>query len=187
MTGDIREERKADKFNNLETVLSRELLPTPSAGGQSRDTRPHGNHSPSTGAVIGMLPTPRAEKHTPQSRADFTPNLAARIMELAPTPSASMVTMQDFVQAKFHSSKRPRYAEAMLPTPIRGDWKGQVPKNHNPQMLCGKIENPTGQKTGLKLQPAFVEWMMGWPIGWTDLRPLEMDRFRQWWQQHGRF
>jgi hypothetical protein len=24
-------------------------------------------------------------------------------------------------------------------------------------------------KTGMKLQPAFVEWMQGFPIGWTDL------------------
>lgn len=25
---------------------------------------------------------------------------------------------------------------------------------------------------------------MGWPLGWTDLKPLEMDRFREWQQQH---
>ena len=27
------------------------------------------------------------------------------------------------------------------------------------------------------LNPPWVEWLMGWPIGWTDLRPLEMDKF----------
>jgi len=27
-----------------------------------------------------------------------------------------------------------------------------------------------GTRIGMKLQPAFVEWMMGYPIGWTDLR-----------------
>lgn len=31
------------------------------------------------------------------------------------------------------------------------------------------------------LNPDFVEWLMGWPIGWTGLQPLEMDRFQQWW------
>ena len=35
----------------------------------------------------------------------------------------------------------------------------------------GKIENP--ELTGLKLQPEFVELMMGFPIGWTDLNALE--------------
>lgn len=35
-----------------------------------------------------------------------------------------------------------------------------------------------------RLNPPWVEWLMGWPIGWTDLRPLEMDRFQEWQQQH---
>jgi len=35
------------------------------------------------------------------------------------------------------------------------------------------------------LNPTWVEWLMGWPLGWTDLKPLEMDRFQQWLQQHG--
>lgn len=32
--------------------------------------------------------------------------------------------------------------------------------------------------------PTNQEWMMGWPIGWTDLKPLEMVRFREWQRQH---
>jgi len=38
---------------------------------------------------------------------------------------------------------------------------------------------------GGKLNPTWVEWLMGWPLGWTDLKPLEMDKFRLWQQQHG--
>lgn len=42
-----------------------------------------------------------------------------------------------------------------------------------------------GQTTPPKrLNPDWVEWLMGWPIGWTELRPLEMGRFREWQQQH---
>lgn len=37
------------------------------------------------------------------------------------------------------------------------------------------------------LNPEWVEWLMGWQIGWTDLRPLEMDRFQEWLQLHGKF
>lgn len=36
-----------------------------------------------------------------------------------------------------------------------------------------------------RLNPDWVEWLMGWPIGWTALRPLATDRFRSW--LHGRF
>ncbi|MDW5416804.1 hypothetical protein R6242_09530 [Iodobacter sp. CM08] len=35
-----------------------------------------------------------------------------------------------------------------------------------------------------QLNPEWVEWLMGWPIGWTELKPLGMDKFREWQQQH---
>lgn len=42
-----------------------------------------------------------------------------------------------------------------------------------------------GEETpGLNASPDYVEWLMMWPMGWTDLGPLEMDRFREWQQQH---
>ncbi len=39
--------------------------------------------------------------------------------------------------------------------------------------------------TGGNLNPAWVEWFMGWPIGWTALQPLEMDRWQAWRRSHG--
>ena len=38
---------------------------------------------------------------------------------------------------------------------------------------------------GGPLNPQFVEWLMGWPIDWTALKPLVMDRCRVWWHEHG--
>lgn len=35
-----------------------------------------------------------------------------------------------------------------------------------------------------RLNPDFVEWVMGWPIGWTALAPLEMAKFHEWQRQH---
>jgi hypothetical protein len=35
--------------------------------------------------------------------------------------------------------------------------------------------------------PTNHEWLMGWPIGWTDLKPLEMAKFLEWRQQHSPF
>jgi hypothetical protein len=37
------------------------------------------------------------------------------------------------------------------------------------------------------LNPPWVEWLMGWPIGWTDLKPLAMDKFLEWQHQHSKF
>lgn len=35
--------------------------------------------------------------------------------------------------------------------------------------------------------PKNHEWLMGWPIGWTDCALLETDKFQRWQQQHGGF
>jgi hypothetical protein len=37
------------------------------------------------------------------------------------------------------------------------------------------------------LNPAWVEWLMGWPIGWTELKPLETAKYHEWLQQHSPF
>lgn len=41
--------------------------------------------------------------------------------------------------------------------------------------------------TGPDYCPELPEWVMGWPIGWTELKPLATDRFQQWLLSHGRF
>lgn len=33
--------------------------------------------------------------------------------------------------------------------------------------------------------PEVQEWLMGWPNGWSATRPVAMDKFRSWLQQHG--
>jgi hypothetical protein len=52
---------------------------------------------------------------------------------------------------------------------------------------CGNMENvpvnallgrELGKNHGLKLQPAFAEWMMGFPEGWTALDASEMPSSR---------
>jgi hypothetical protein len=37
-------------------------------------------------------------------------------------------------------------------------------------------EQVSGLHNGGKLNPLWTEWLMGWPIGWTDLKPLETDK-----------
>ena len=42
-----------------------------------------------------------------------------------------------------------------------------------------------GAGNGGQLNPTWVEWLMGWPLGWTDLKPLGMDKSHCVQQQHG--
>ena len=42
--------------------------------------------------------------------------------------------------------------------------------------------NATPQMQTARLNPNWVEWLMGWPIGYTDSKPLATDKFRSWRQ-----
>ena len=42
-----------------------------------------------------------------------------------------------------------------------------------------------GAGNGGQLNPTWVEWLMGWPLGWTDLKPLGMDKSHFVQPQHG--
>mgnify|MGYP000853982035 CR=1 FL=1 len=60
----------------------------------------------------------------------------------------------------------------MFPTPTARDWKdgasiGSAPENG----LLGRVVNPS-PATG-SLNPNWVEWLMGYPVGWTDLEDSE--------------
>jgi hypothetical protein len=41
------------------------------------------------------------------------------------------------------------------------------------------------QANGGKLNPTWVEWLMGWPLGWTDCAASATDKYRRWWHSHG--
>ena len=42
-----------------------------------------------------------------------------------------------------------------------------------------------GAGNGGQLNPTWTEWLMGWPLGWTDLKPLETDKCPSALPQHG--
>jgi hypothetical protein len=49
------------------------------------------------------------------------------------------------------------------------------------QLNLSMVAHPTSGQ----LNPTWVEWLMGWPLGWTDLKPSEMDKSPSVPQQHG--
>jgi hypothetical protein len=68
----------------------------------------------------------------------------------------------------------------MLPTPTAHNSKeGAYPAEFTRR-------TPTlATHAGGKLNPMWTEWLMGWPLGWTDLKPLEMDKSHYVQQQLG--
>ena len=80
----------------------------------------------------------------------------------------------------------PEQIMRMFPTPT-------TTRPHDSENTAGKYMPSQNQKdlaseaapTGGQLNPMWVEWLMGWPLGWTDLKPLAMDKFREWQSAHG--
>jgi hypothetical protein len=45
---------------------------------------------------------------------------------------------------------------------------------------------PLNAEVGGQLNPMWVEWLMGWPLGWTDCAASVTDKFQQWRNSHGK-
>ena len=66
------------------------------------------------------------------------------------------------------------------PTPT-----AHMAKETNAPSEASRNEPSMASRVGGKLNPMWVEWLMGWPLGWTDLKPLEMDKCHSVPQQPG--
>lgn len=180
---------------SLETMARQNLLPTPKVHMRGVQSRSPGDERPELEAMArrGLLPTPTVgdskasgSRNTAQSSAHTGTSLTDWLNQdggtgrLLPTPNAGDGRHggpnSRFKRGNLHlSSQAVRLAEQMeegerlsLPTPTARDYKGPSAraKRHTGACLPGAL----GQ-TSRCLNPRFVEWMMGWPLGWTQITP----------------
>lgn len=75
-----------------------------------------------------------------------------------------------------------------LPTTGANEGKGSQKRRYigSPEYRGAKMSEGlrTCEEDPIYLNPLFAELAMMWPMGWTELKPLEMDRFLEWQQQH---
>ena len=62
-------------------------------------------------------------------------------------------------------------AARIWPTPVASDWKRQQVANNRPNSISGAVWREEGRPG--RLNPTWVEWLMGFPEGWTDLEASE--------------
>lgn len=137
----------------------------------------------------GLLPTPTAARYWTQTHPKTgkkTKSLEALAHSgelMLPTPSARDHKDTDAVKAHQsylkRSSKNPNVggmslAAALgqfgsLPTPTTFDSGSPLPPRKKNK--SGGQKPPLVSVIGGKLNPSFVEWMMGLPQGWTDPEP----------------
>ena len=81
-------------------------------------------------------------------------------------------------------------ASGLLPTCLATDHKGGAvaPRPDNGKLRTDQWRDFVKMKYGLTYpHPTHSEIRSGWPEGWSDSKPLGMDRFREWLRLHGRF
>lgn len=84
-------------------------------------------------------------------------------------------------------------AVRMWPTPKCQDSRHAISRHNNPkdkhwQSNLGEVVSAIHQEetaSGGRLNPDWTEWLMSFPIGWTDLKPLGTPRFQVWCALHG--
>lgn len=121
---------------------------------------------PTEGIGCGLSPTPQASDWVEGARTREDSRqvcIGRELNRMLPTPES-----KNIIGYQVSGGKRyPRLGE-ILPSPQARDWKGKSIKRDRVPDSIENHGNSTGSK--LRLQPAFVEWMMGYPKGWTKFR-----------------
>jgi len=189
LTGNITPNRCNDKFNNLESVLARQMWPTPRSGkttDEKEETflkrQKDGKVStPPLTLAVKMWPTPKGLPSGP----DFArmnrdgsggDDLATAVARTWPTPAATDGQRGGKMTENMTGQSLTQMVNT-FPTPKQMDWKGKTQRGTHAPMdgLCNTLD-----VTGGQLNPDWVEWLMGWPIGWSSLEPLTELRWLDW-------
>ena len=126
-----------------------------------------------------MWPTPQAENFRGRGGNRKDEMGLDRMVKMWPTPKGSP-SGPDFARMNRDGSGGDDLATAIarnFPTPKQRDWKGKTQRGAHAPMdgICNFLD-----VTGGQLNPDWVEWLMGWPPGWTSLEPMAMEVFKQW-------
>lgn len=139
-----------------------------------------------SGKDSGLWPTPRAKEsgEYQYSQGDHSKPVLTLLGKVRANPARTAgtnSTMNYLGSMAVQTVKR-----NMCPTPTVDDADNStLPRSQiKRDSVVGAVMRE-GSVNGGQLNPNWVEWLMGYPIGWTALEPLGMDKFRQWLEKHG--
>lgn len=153
--------------SSLATVTQKGMWPTPTVqdGENIAGSSQEGRNSLPLNTEARLWPTPRANKLSPQSREDFTPNLPTRAI-MWPSPRAAANGNR--------GTKVCPSAQAGEHGITMGEAANSFPHSLPPEMTseAGLLLQVWTPPLCPVLNVRFVEWLMAYPIGWTDLREV---------------
>ena len=159
------------------------------------------------GTGFGFVPNGVDNFHTPNTTGldggSKSRKALKKKQENWPTPDANcgMRGTQDIWTPKRKSGHQAQYSinqavrdaeKIRWPTPVKSDHAARRPSKgwQGNSDLPSVVWTETGGRENPNLSPAqlnatWVEWLMGWPLGWTDLKPSATDKSHCVPQPHG--
>jgi hypothetical protein len=115
--------------------------------------------------------------------AHLTSGTGCGLLEKWATPACyeDRTTVEQFQQRMKTQNRTIEGAELSMQVRMKeaGHWPtptAHMAKETNAPSEAFRNQPSMSSLVGGKLNPTWVEWLMGWPIGWTDLKPLGMDK-----------
>ena len=172
--------------DDLPSRVARQSFPTPLAtdGSHGGPSQKGGKGDLRLSIAVRSIPTPTV--HGNYNRAGASPtsgNGLATFVSLFPMPTATntkAVHMRGADKGKPRESRNylPTIAK-LYPTPASRDYRSPNAKPYADRG-GGKKGEQLPNFVGGQLNPDWVEWLMGWPIGWTSLDQLTEIRPHDW-------
>jgi hypothetical protein len=193
-------------------ALNETRWPTPNVpnGGRSTSGSPEVHHHQSLEATAGQWPTPNTRDSSSAARHTTTTGIMhpgttltdAVRGDLWPTPTAEPYgSSQNGINGIGGEAERPSANTPSLARLSRSFLRGLARDSSGaPSLLtdqswplpfpeevsaCASPATPWAASPAKpQLNPVFVEWLMGWPLGWTGSAPVGMEWYR--WRQRMR-
>ncbi len=129
------------------------------------------------GGALRGVPTPtRASADKEVVNSQKGRNIVAYAKGVWPTPTAANATQGPNIPK---GTRGPTLVSAikMFPTPVKSDYKsGKFSEEGKAKRDSHSRGKPLNETIGGQLNPVWVEWLMGWPIGATELKPSATDK-----------
>ena len=147
---------------------------------------------PTSANESGLWQTPVADDAVDREKGKWNsrgePKLSAQVLKW-PTPRASDGDKGGPNQRGSKGDLTLPSAVHHFPTPTATQHKGWS-ANHNRAGTDDRLDYTIEREAANtaqpgRLNPTWVEWLMGWPSEWTDLKPLAMDKYQEWQHAHG--
>jgi hypothetical protein len=164
------------------------LLPTPLASNTKvnhlrSNGRPPRSYWATPAASDGQRGGTITDKMTGQSLPQMVNTPAKWPTPRSCSAMAATITPESAWNEKRNPNLETIVGQRMWATPVTRDYRS--PGRNRLDRTGSKSGDPLPQQVGGQLNPTWVEWLMGWPLGWTDLKPLAMDKSHSVPQQRG--